>query len=148
MQTNYSEWNVKNLNENKYTLGKLRAQRSRYETIQSSIFSIFKEYTLSFIFCCCCNFPFLHTIQTLQFIYTTRHYTHYIGIFRSGYIYVCIELIPTGISQVITYEMVMIRAPDNFRFWWSYFPLFLGNRNIFFFNLLITNLYFVVPLPS
>ena len=28
---------------------------------------------------CCCYFPFLHTTQTLQFIYT-RHYTHYIGI--------------------------------------------------------------------
>jgi hypothetical protein len=35
-------------------------------------------------------------------------------------IYLCIELIP--ISQVITYEMVMIRTPDNFLFWWSYFP--------------------------
>ena len=23
--------------------------------------------------------------------------------------------------------MVMIRAPDNFMFWWSYFPLFSGN---------------------
>jgi len=45
---------------------------------------------------------FLHTIQipVLQFIYTTRQYTHYIDIFRSGYIYVCIELIP--ISQVIS----------------------------------------------
>ena len=48
------------------------------------------------------NFPFSHTIQTLQFIYTTRHYTHYIGIFRSRdiYIYLCNEIIP--ISQVIT----------------------------------------------
>ena len=48
------------------------------------------------------NFPFSHTIQTLQFIYTTRHYTHYIGIFRSRYIYIylCNEIIP--ISQVIT----------------------------------------------
>ena len=43
----------------------------------------------------------------------------------SWYIYLCIELIP--ISQVITYEMVMIRAPDNVLFWWSYFPLFSGN---------------------
>ena len=34
-----------------------------------------------FIYFCCCNFPFLHTIQTLQFIYTTRHYTHCIDIF-------------------------------------------------------------------
>jgi hypothetical protein len=51
---------------------------------------------------------------TLQFIYTTRHYTHYIGTFRSGYIYSCFELIP--VSRVITYEMVMIRAPDNFLF--------------------------------
>jgi hypothetical protein len=32
----------------------------------------------------------------------------------SWYIYLCIELIP--ISQVITYEMVMIRAPDNVLF--------------------------------
>jgi hypothetical protein len=32
------------------------------------------------------NFPFLHTIQTLQFINTTWHYTHYFGIFLSGYI--------------------------------------------------------------
>jgi hypothetical protein len=26
--------------------------------------------------------------------------------------------------------MIMIRAPDNFLFWWSYFPLNFGNRNI------------------
>ena len=72
------------------------------------------------VLCCCsCNFSFLHTIQTLQFIYTTRHYTHYIGIFLSGYIYIfiyiCIALI--RISQVTTYEMVMIRAPDHFLFY-------------------------------
>ena len=51
------------------------------------------------------NLPFLHTIQTLQFIYTTRHYTHYIVMFLSEYIYLCIELIP--ISHITTYEMVM-----------------------------------------
>ena len=74
------------------------------------------------VLCCCsCNFSFLHTIQTLQFIYTTIHYTHYIDIFLSEYIYIyiyiyiCIALI--RISQVITYEMVMIRAPDNFLFY-------------------------------
>ena len=55
-----------------------------------------------------CNFPFLQTIQTLQFIYTTRQYTHYIGIVQPVYIYSCIELIP--ISKVITYEMIMITA--------------------------------------
>ena len=32
------------------------------------------------------------------------HYTHYIGIFPSGYIYLFIELIPTGISQVPIYS--------------------------------------------
>ena len=39
------------------------------------------RFTDSFL---CGNFPFLHTIQTVQFIYT-RHYTHYIGNFQSGY---------------------------------------------------------------
>ena len=71
-----------------------------------------------FLFFCCCNFPFLHTIQTLQYIYTTRHYTYYIAIFLIQiyiHVYICFELIP--ISQVITYEMVMIRAPDNFLFY-------------------------------
>ena len=88
------------------------------------------------------NFPFLHTIQTLQFIYTLYwHFPIWI------YIYLCNELIL--ISQVIAYKMVIIRPPENFLFWWSYFPLFLGNRNIsLFFYLLITNLYFVVLLPS
>jgi hypothetical protein len=37
-----------------------------------------------------------------------------------------IDVLLIPISQVITYEMVMIRAPDNFLFWWSYFPLKLG----------------------
>ena len=54
---------------------------------------LFPTVSLSYyyfvLFCCCCNFPFLHTMQTLQFIYT-RHYTHYIGFFRTGYRYLCI----------------------------------------------------------
>ena len=63
-----------------------------------------------------CNFPFLHTIQTLQFIYTTRHYTHYIDIFWSRHIYLCIELIP--ISQVITYEM---KTMFEWRIYYNFF---------------------------
>ena len=46
---------------------------------------------------CALIFHFYIQLQTLQFIYT-RHCTYYIGIFRSRYIYLCIELIPIYIT--------------------------------------------------
>jgi len=52
IQTNYSEWNVKNLVENKYTLGTVQAQRKqiRDKAIVEFLFFILKRnrevYTL------------------------------------------------------------------------------------------------------
>ena len=51
-----------------------------------------------------CNFSFLQTVQTVQYIYT-RYYTPCIDIVLNYYWY-----------QVISSEIVMIRAPDNFIF--------------------------------
>ena len=73
--------------------------------------------------------PFL---QTLQYIYATSIKHTIMTFFWSEYIYLCIELIQ--ISQVISCEMVMIRALDN---WWSYFPLFSGNSKIFIYCFLM-----------
>ena len=88
-------------------------------------------YWLVILFFCFCNFPFLHTITdiTIHLHYKTFH-TLYLHFPIWIDIYLCIEIIP--ISQVITYDMVMIRALDNFLFWCSYFPLNFGNRNIHF----------------
>ena len=52
-----------------------------FKTLKTSFFLFIFFYIIF-----CCNFPFLHTIQTLQFIYTTRHYTIWIYIYI--YIYV------------------------------------------------------------
>lgn len=52
-------------------------------------------------------------LHTLYWHFPIGIYTRYTFL----YFYLCIELIPTFcISPVITYEMVIIRSPDNFLF--------------------------------
>ena len=76
-----------------------------------------------------CNFLFLPTVQ---YIYTTKHYTHFVDIFPI-LIYIFMYWINTYITSYCGMEWNgMIIAPDDFLFWWSYFPLFSGNRNIHF----------------
>ena len=48
----------------------------------------------SFLFCFTFYFfylPFICTIQTLQFIYITRHFTHYIDIFLVGFVLINLQ---------------------------------------------------------
>jgi hypothetical protein len=78
-----------------------------FKTLKTSFFLFFFFFTSFFV-------------VIFHFYIQYRHYNSFTqqDITRSGYIYIyiylCIELIP--ISQVITYEMIMIRAPDSFLF--------------------------------
>ena len=96
-------------------------------------------------FCFCCNFPFLHTIQTLQFIYTTRHYTHYIGIFRFGLVQTSFTVYEEYLSQVRKPEFFIINfnnirqlclcISDTFISFFSMGKFFMENVSIWLYNL-------------
>jgi hypothetical protein len=80
------------------TSNKLKTKINSSERKQKQSLMIGLSYTI--------HFHFYIQLQTLQFIYT-RHYTYYIGIFRSGYIYLCIELIPIYITSYYHYRSLL-----------------------------------------